>query len=82
MSAQRLILLLACMALQSAVALLANPNVAFKGVLQRQSTGRLTVQVNGLVQTLPVLVASGRFTAKSGHAIDTAGNRRVELARP
>ncbi len=53
-----------------AAALLANPNVAFKGELRRQSTGQLTVLVNGQPAALPVLIASGRFTARSGRAID------------
>jgi len=53
-----------------AAALLANPNVAFKGELRRQSTGQLPVLVNGQPVALPVLIASGRFTARSGRAID------------
>ncbi|MBA4286851.1 MAG: hypothetical protein C0434_15105 [Xanthomonadaceae bacterium] len=57
-------------ALDFAAALMANPNVAFKGELRRQSTGSLPVLVNGRRVALPVLVASGRFTAKSGQFLD------------
>ncbi len=50
--------------------LLAGGGVSFKGELQRQSLGQLSVLVNGTMQALPVLVASGRFTAKNGQTMD------------
>lgn len=53
-----------------AAALTAGNGVSFKGELQRQSTGSLNVLVNGQSQALPVLVASGRFTAKNGQTMD------------
>ncbi len=51
-------------------ALMAGSGVSFKGELQRQSTGHLSVLVNGVAQRLPVLVASGKFTAKNGQTMD------------
>lgn len=50
--------------------LMAGGSVSFKGELQRQSLGSLSVLVNGAMQSLPVLVASGRFTAKNGQTMD------------
>ncbi|MDO9452798.1 MAG: OmpA family protein [Stagnimonas sp.] len=50
--------------------LLAGGGVSFKGELQRQSLGQLSVLVNGTMQMLPVVVASGRFTAKNGQTMD------------
>lgn len=49
-----------------ASAITASPGRSFKGELQRQSLDTLAVSVNGQVQQLPVLVASGFFTAKNG----------------
>lgn len=50
--------------------LMAGGGVSFKGELQRQSLGSLSVLVNGAMQALPVVVASGRFTAKNGQTMD------------
>ncbi len=44
-------------------------SLPFKGELARQSQGRFSVLVNGQVQSLPVLVATGRFTARDGQAM-------------
>lgn len=56
--------------LDLAGALMAGSGVSFKGELQRQSRATLSVLVNGLAQSLPVLVASGRLTAKNGQSLD------------
>jgi OOP family OmpA-OmpF porin len=69
-------------AVDFAAALLANPNVVFKGALQRQSAGHLRVLVNGVAQALPVLIASGRFTAKSGQTIDAELSLLRDPANP
>jgi len=50
--------------------LMAGGGLSFKGELQRQSLSHLGVLVNGVVQPLPVVVASGRFAARSGQAMD------------
>lgn len=50
-------------------ALMAGGGLSFKGELQRQSTSTLSVLVNGVAQSLPVLVASGQFTAKNGQSL-------------
>lgn len=47
----------------------ASANVAYKGALKRRGTGSLRVLVNGRSLTLPVVVADGVFTAKSGASI-------------
>lgn len=57
-------------ALGLAAALTAGAGMSFKGELQRQSTGTLGVLVNGKTLALPVLIASGRFTAKNGQTMD------------
>jgi outer membrane protein OmpA-like peptidoglycan-associated protein len=46
-----------------------NNNLSFKGELKMQSLGSLSVLVNGQPQSLPVLIASGSFTAKNGHTM-------------
>ncbi len=53
-----------------AAALMAGNGVSFKGELQRQSTGTMSVLVNGQLEALPVLIASGHFTAKNGQTMD------------
>lgn len=55
--------------LDLAGALMAGAGLSFKGELQRQSTSSLSVLVNGVAQMLPVLVASGQFTAKNGQSL-------------
>lgn len=55
--------------LDLAGALMTGGGMSFKGELQRQSTSSLSVLVNGVVQMLPVLVASGPFTAKNGQRL-------------
>jgi OmpA-OmpF porin, OOP family len=47
----------------------ASANVTYKGELKRRSAGSLRVLVNGLPQTLPVVIADGVFAAKNGAAI-------------
>lgn len=47
-----------------------NGSVAFKGELVRKGRGLFTVLVNGHPQALPVLVATGRFTARDGTTMD------------
>jgi OOP family OmpA-OmpF porin len=53
-----------------AAALTASAGISFKGELQRQSFGSMDVLVNDRIRSLPVLVASGRFTAKNGRSMD------------
>ncbi|WP_293389570.1 OmpA family protein [Nevskia sp.] len=53
-----------------AAALMANPGASYKGELARRSAGTLSVLVNGQISSLPVIVAGGRFTAKSGQTLD------------
>lgn len=55
--------------LDLAGALMAGGGLSFKGELQRQSVGTLSVLVNGVAQSLPVVVASGQFTAKNGQSL-------------
>lgn len=55
--------------LDLAGALMAGSGLSFKGELQRQSIATLSVLVNGVAQSLPVLVASGQFTAKNGQSL-------------
>lgn len=62
--------------------LLASGGVSFKGELQRQSLGQLSVLVNGAMQALPVVVASGRFTAKNGQTMDAELQFLNEPANP
>jgi outer membrane protein OmpA-like peptidoglycan-associated protein len=45
-------------------------SVAFKGELVRKGRGHFSVLVNGQPQSLPALVAAGRFTARDGTAMD------------
>ena len=51
-------------------ALMSNPNVSFKGELQRRSAGTLAVLVNEVLRELPILVAAGRLAARSGETMD------------
>lgn len=53
-----------------AAALTASAGISFKGELLRQSLGSMDVLVNDQIRSLPVLVASGRFTAKNGRSMD------------
>lgn len=55
--------------LDLAGAFMAGGGLSFKGELQRQSSATLSVLVNGVAQSLPVLVASGQFTAKNGQSL-------------
>ena len=50
--------------------LVSGGGMSFKGELQRHSLGSLSVLVNGAMQSLPVVVASGRLTAKNGQTMD------------
>ena len=59
-----------------------NNSVAFKGELVRQGTGRFAVLVNGQVQSLPVLVAKGRFTARDGQAMQAELTVLDDAANP
>ncbi len=65
-----------------AAALTAGNDVSFKGELQRKSAGSLSVLVNGQPQALPVLIASGRFTAKNGHSMDAELSFLDDSANP
>lgn len=69
-------------ALDLAAALMANPNTSFKGSLQRQSFGKLGVLVNGRRQDLPAVIASGRFTARSGAVMDVELSLLDDPANP
>lgn len=68
--------------LDLAGALMSNSNLSFKGELQKRSAGSLSVLVNGLPRTLPVLVAGGRFTAKNGQAMDAELSLLDDAANP
>lgn len=69
-------------ALNIAAALMSSSPTSFKGELQRQSTGTLNVLVNGRVQALPVLIASGRLTAKDGQTMDAEFSFLNDPANP
>lgn len=57
-------------ALDLAGTLMAGSGLSFRGELQQQSRGQLSVLVNGTAQNLPVLVASGPLTAKNGQSLN------------
>lgn len=57
-------------ALALASALTASAGISFKGELERQGFATMEVMVNDRLQTLPVLVASGRFTARNGRNME------------
>jgi OOP family OmpA-OmpF porin len=63
-------------------ALTAGAGVSFKGELRRQSLGSMEVLVNDRPQLLPVLVASGRFTAKNGRSMDAELSFLNDAANP
>ncbi len=65
-----------------ATALMANPGASYKGELERRSTGTLSVLVNGQMSSLPVIVAGGRFTAKSGQTLDAELSVLDDAANP
>jgi OmpA-OmpF porin, OOP family len=50
--------------------LVKNNNVSFKGELQKKTRGEFAVLLNGKMQKMPALIASGRFTASNGQAMD------------
>jgi OmpA-OmpF porin, OOP family len=47
-----------------------NNNVSFKGELQKKTRGEFSVLINGQMQKMPVLIATGRFTASNGQAME------------
>ncbi len=65
-----------------ASALTASAGISFKGELKRQSIGNMNVLINDQIQALPVLVASGRFTAKNGRSIDAELSFFNDTANP
>jgi len=56
--------------LELAASLMASNGVSYRGELVKQSSAQLDVLVNGVVHALPVLIASGRFTARNGQQFD------------
>lgn len=63
-------------------ALMNNPNVSFKGELKRVGSGTLSVLVNQTASDLPVVVAAGRFVAKSGESMEAELSFLDETANP
>lgn len=65
-----------------AAALTAGNGISFKGELRLQSAGTLSVLVNGHPHALPVLIASGRFTARNGRTMDAELSFLDDSANP
>jgi OmpA-OmpF porin, OOP family len=69
-------------ALALASALTAGAGISFKGELKRQSIGHMDVLINDRIQSVPVLVASGRFTARNGRSMDAELSLLIDTANP
>lgn len=59
-----------------------NGSVAFKGELVRKGRGSFRVLVNGQPRVLPVLVATGRFTARDGSTMEAELSLLEDPANP
>jgi OOP family OmpA-OmpF porin len=59
-----------------------NGSVAFKGELVRKGRGSFRVLVNGQPRVLPVLVATGRFSARDGTTMDAELSLLDDPANP
>ena len=69
-------------ALELASALTASAGISFKGALKHQSLGTMDVLVNDQLQALPILVASGLFTAKNGRSMQAELSFLNDVANP
>ncbi len=59
-----------------------NNNVAFKGELQKKARGEFAVLINGQIYKMPVLNATGRFTASNGQTMDAELTLLDDAANP
>ena len=59
-----------------------NTSIAFKGELVKKGSARFQVQVNGVATELPVLVSTGRFTARDGRTMDAELSLLDDPANP